>query len=116
MKTAEERRNMPFVFSNDAELCDLGEGVRRKILSYGNDIMLAEVHFEEGAEGKLHIHPHTQITYVLSGEFEFTINGVTKIVKQGDAMYDAPNVQHGCRCIKAGVLLDVFSPAREDFI
>ena len=116
MNKASERRNEPFVFSNDAEICDLGEDVKRKILSYGDNLMLVEVHFEEGAEGKMHSHPHAQTTYVLSGEFEFTIDGKTKIVKKGDTMYDTPNVLHGCRCLKAGVLLDTFSPEREDFI
>ena len=110
------RKNKPFVFGDECEICELGNGVKSKILAYGDSLMLVEVYFEEGAVGAIHSHPHAQTTYVLSGEFEFTIGNETKIVKAGDTMYDAPNILHGCRCIKAGVLLDTFSPIREDFL
>ena len=110
------KMNKPFVLWDKCEFHDLGKGVKRKILAYSNSIMHVEVHFEEGAVGAMHSHPHSQTTYVISGEFEFTIGDETRIVKSGDTMYDEPNVMHGCRCIKAGVLLDTFSPMREDFV
>ena len=108
--------NNPFVFGDECEFCDLGNGVKRKILAYSESLMHVEVHFEEGAVGAMHSHPHSQTTYVLSGEFEFTIGDEARIVKSGDTMYDEPNVLHGCRCIKTGVLLDTFSPMRKDFL
>ena len=52
---------------------DLGDGVRRKVVAYHENLMCVEVHFEQGAVGALHSHPHEQITYVLSGKFEFDI-------------------------------------------
>jgi quercetin dioxygenase-like cupin family protein len=45
-----------------------------------------------------------------------TIARETKVIKEGDSFYIAPNVPHGTRCLEAGVLLDVFSPIREDFM
>ena len=111
-----DRKNKPFVFTKDCELIDLGGGVKRKILAYGDKLMHVEVHFEEGAVGAMHTHPHAQTTYVLEGEFEFTIGDEKKIVKKGDTMYDEPEIPHGCRCIKKGVLLDTFTPMREDFL
>ncbi|EJG0469284.1 TPA: cupin domain-containing protein, partial [Vibrio parahaemolyticus] len=72
--------------------------------------------FEEGAIGAMHSHPHEQLTYVLSGEFEFTIGDEKKIVKTGDTMYKEPNIEHGCVCLKAGVLIDTFTPMRKDFV
>ncbi|EOC1774394.1 cupin domain-containing protein [Vibrio fluvialis] len=105
-----------FVYNQDVKLEDLGAGVSRKILAYSDNIMSVEVHFEQGAIGPMHSHPHEQLTYVLSGEFEFTIGDETKIVKAGDALYKEPNVIHGCVCLKAGVLLDNFTPMRKDFI
>ncbi|HCG8850324.1 TPA: cupin domain-containing protein, partial [Vibrio parahaemolyticus] len=71
---------------------------------------------EEGAIGAMHSHPHEQLTYVLSGEFEFTIGDEKKIVKTGDTMYKEPNIEHGCVCLKAGVLIDTFTPMRKDFV
>ena len=105
-----------FVYNKDVQLEDLGDGVSRKIMAYSDNIMTVEVHFEKGAIGPLHSHPHEQLTYVLSGEFEFTIGDETKVVKTGDTLYKKPNVVHGCRCLQAGVLLDNFTPVRKDFL
>ncbi|CAM3573870.1 Cupin domain protein [Vibrio aerogenes CECT 7868] len=105
-----------FVYNNDVQLEDLGGGVSRKIMAYSDNIMSVEVYFEDGAVGAMHNHPHEQLTYVLSGEFEFTIGEETKIVKAGDVLYKEPNVMHGCVCLKKGVLLDNFTPMRKDFI
>ncbi len=105
-----------FVYNKDVELQDLGEGLSRKILAYAENIMSVEVYFETGAVGPLHSHPHEQLTYVLSGEFEFTIGDEKKIVKAGDTLYKEPNIIHGCVCLEKGALLDNFTPMRKDFV
>ncbi|WP_432454625.1 MULTISPECIES: cupin domain-containing protein [unclassified Agarivorans] len=105
-----------FVFNQDITLEDLGNGVSRKVLAYSDNIMTVEVHFEKGAVGPMHNHPHEQLTYVLSGAFEFTIGDETKVVKAGDTLYKEPDVMHGCVCLEAGVLLDNFTPMRKDFV
>ena len=92
------------------------EGVTRRILAYNDGLMCVENTFEEGAVGALHSHPHTQITYVVSGKFTFTIDGVTKTVTPGDTMLKTDGVVHGCTCLEAGILLDIFTPMREDFV
>ncbi|NOJ18061.1 cupin domain-containing protein [Vibrio jasicida] len=105
-----------FVFNKDIALEDLGDGIKRKVLAYSDNMMSVEVYFDKGAVGALHSHPHEQITYVLSGEFEFTIGNETKVVKAGDALYKQPNIIHGCTCLSEGVLLDNFTPMRKDFV
>lgn len=110
------KKNTPFVFSDMGEFEDQGNGVKRKILAYGDALMQVEVHFEKGAVGTMHSHPHSQLTYVLCGEFEFTIGNEKKIVKKGDTLYKVPNVKHGCVCLEKGVLIDTFNPYREDFL
>jgi quercetin dioxygenase-like cupin family protein len=105
-----------FVFNKDIALEDLGDGIKRKVLAYSDNMMSVEVYFDKGAVGALHSHPHEQITYVLSGEFEFTIDDETKVVKAGDALYKQPNIIHGCTCLSEGVLLDNFTPMRKDFV
>ncbi len=105
-----------FVFNQDIPMEDLGEGVSRKVLAHSDNMMSVEVHFEDGAIGAMHSHPHEQLTYVLSGEFEFTIGDEKKIVKAGDTMYKQPDIEHGCVCLKAGVLIDTFTPMRKDFV
>ncbi len=93
-----------------------GAGVTRRVLAYTDGLMCVENTFEKGAEGKLHTHPHTQITYVVSGVFAFTIGGETRTVRAGDTLLKEDGVEHGCVCEEAGVLLDIFTPMREDFV
>ena len=94
----------------------VGEGLKRKIMGYDDKIMLVKVHFEVGAIGQMHEHYHSQVTYVESGSFDVTIDGVTKTLKRGDSFYIPPHKMHGAVCTEAGVLIDVFSPIREDFM
>lgn len=100
----------------DAEAQFGGENVTRRVLAYTDGLMCVENTFAKGAVGSLHSHPHTQITYVVSGEFAFTIGGETRTVRAGDTMLKEDGVIHGCTCLEAGVLLDIFTPMREDFV
>ena len=51
-----------------------------------------------------------------TGCFEVTIGEEKKVLRAGDGYYVAPNLPHGCVCLEAGVLIDTFSPMREDFL
>jgi quercetin dioxygenase-like cupin family protein len=93
-----------------------GPGMKRKIMSYDERLMVVKVEFEKGAVGTLHQHYHTQITHVESGVFEVEIAGEKKVLSNGDAFYVPPNAIHGAVCLEAGVLIDIFSPMREDFV
>jgi quercetin dioxygenase-like cupin family protein len=105
-----------YVFSKDVSYQDLGNGVKRRVLAWHDNLMIVEHEFDQGAVGTPHRHPHEQITYVLEGEFDFTIAGETKRVAAGDSMYKEPDVLHGAVCVKKGKLLDIFTPCRKDFL
>ncbi|HGY4492215.1 TPA: cupin domain-containing protein [Klebsiella pneumoniae] len=105
-----------FIFHKDTTLEDLGNGVTRRILAHDCKMMAVEVNFAAGAVGPMHNHPHEQLTYVLSGEFEFTIGEETRVVSAGDTLYKRPGIMHGCVCQQPGTLLDTFTPIREDFL
>ena len=94
----------------------VGAGVTRRVLAYTDGLMCVENTFEKGAVGALHHHPHTQITYVVSGRFRFTIGDETREVGPGDTLLKQDGVMHGCVCLEAGILLDFFTPMREDFV
>lgn len=108
--------NERWVFHESTKPQIVGEGVVRRVLAYSKDLMCVENSFAEGAVGTLHHHPHTQITYVVSGMFEFEIDGEKRIVGAGDTMLKLAGVEHGCVCLKEGILLDIFNPMREDFV
>jgi quercetin dioxygenase-like cupin family protein len=104
-----------FIKNTDIQWETVGVGVRRKIMAYDDKLMLVRVEFSKDGIGTLHQHYHSQITHVESGVFEVEINGEKKILRGGDAFIIPSDVVHGCVCLEAGVLIDAFSPMREDF-
>ncbi len=105
-----------FIRDADIEWEEVGPGVRRKIMAYDESLMVVKVRFDAGGIGPVHQHFHSQITHVESGAFEVEIDGEKKLLHTGDAFYIPPHVMHGALCKEAGVLIDVFSPMREEFI
>ncbi len=100
----------------EAEETNLGEGVTRKILASGGTMMTVQFTFEKGAVGTPHTHVHEQVAYVLQGRFELTFADEKTIIEAGDTYYVPPNVLHGVIALEDGVLLDVFTPQRQDFL
>ena len=106
----------PFVSSADIEWEKLGGGVERKILGYDEMLMMVCVRFATGSVGTLHHHIHRQISYVESGVFEVTIDGEKNVLRKGDCFFVQPDLIHGVVALEQGVLVDIFSPCREDFL
>lgn len=106
------------LFAIDAELDweIVGEGVRRKVLSYNDGIMMVRVAFEKGAVGTPHQHPHVQCSLIEQGAFDVTISGRTQRLTTGDTFLVPPDAVHGVVAIEQGILVDVFTPMRQDFI
>lgn len=113
MKT---EKNRIWNFHTDIEEEEGASGIMHKILAYTDELMVVENHFEKGAVGALHHHPHTQATYVVSGKFEFEIAGEKKTISRGDTLLKKDGIAHGCVCLEEGILLDIFTPMREDFV
>ena len=111
-----KRRSDAFMFGARTPRQSVGDGLTRQLFGYNDAILMARVEFEAGAVGAVHSHSHSQVSYVESGEFDVYIDGVEKRLGPGDSFYIHPHLEHGAVCRKAGVLLDVFSPLREDFL
>ncbi len=91
-------------------------GVKRKIMAYGEDLMVVRVVFEAGAVGKAHRHPHRQASYVESGVFDVTIDGLTQRLTAGDTFFVPADLVHGVTAVEAGQLIDSFTPMRSEFL
>ena len=109
-------KDAQWVFHNGIDGESTSPGVIRKVLAYCDALMCVENSFEAGAVGDVHSHPHTQITYVAEGRFRFTIGGEVKEVSRGDTLCKQDGVPHGCLCLEKGILVDFFTPMREDFV
>lgn len=94
----------------------VGEGAERKILVHDGKMMVVEFSFKKGAVGALHSHPHEQIGYIAKGSFELEYKGKKEFVKAGDTYYVEPNAVHGVLALEDSVIIDVFTPQREDFL
>jgi quercetin dioxygenase-like cupin family protein len=93
------------------------DGAQRRILSYGGQLMLVQFTFDAGVTSWRHSHPHEQISYVISGEIDFIMEGRDPVrLTAGGSYYVPPNVQHHIVTHAASVLVDVFTPIREDFL
>lgn len=105
-----------FFINNESPWEEVAPGLKRQIMGYDDKIMLVKADFQVGAIGQMHEHYHSQVTYVESGVFEMTIGEEVRTLKAGDSFYIPPHTLHGCVCLEAGLLVDVFSPHREDFL
>lgn len=78
-------------------------------------VTVAHFRIDAGSALPAHAHLHEQITNVLDGELEMTIDGVTRICKSGDCAVIPSNVVHSGRAITDVWVIDVFSPTRADY-
>ena len=53
--------------------------------------------------------------YVTEGRFKLVVNGKEKVYEKGDFVVIPSNVQHEGEALSDCKLMDVFSPAREDY-
>jgi quercetin dioxygenase-like cupin family protein len=94
----------------------VSEGVERKVIARGGQIMAVKVAFKKGAVGSLHSHPHEQISYVIEGSFEYQIKDEKNVLMAGDSCYVEPDISHGVVALQDSIILDVFTPQRDDFL
>ncbi len=101
--------------SADIEPVEQIRGGFRRTLGDGKQMMLIEWTFEPGTLVPQHQHPHEQSGYVVSGEMFFTVEGAERKVPAGMGYLIPSNVPHGARFEQRTVLIDIFSPPREDY-
>ena len=80
--------------------------------------MSANASSVSGERLEAYINENGRVSCALDGGNydELPFDGVKKIVKKGDTMLKMNDVVHGCVCLEAGVLLDIFNPYRKDFV
>lgn len=95
----------------------LDDKVSRRILQSGDGLMLVEFQFRKGGIGAVHSHAdHEQVGYIIQGRFEVTLGEETRVIGAGDSYYAARDVSHGVVALEDGVIVDAFTPIREDFL
>lgn len=105
-----------FTYNLDTAAVPAGEGVKRKVLSHSDNLMICEITLAKGSIIPAHAHPHEQITYIISGKCRYTVGEETREVGAGDSVLIPGNVSHSIVILEDMKVIDAFSPAREDFL
>lgn len=92
------------------------EGVHFKTLVHGKNTSMHEFHLDKGAQIPLHKHPHEQTGYLVSGKMNFTIGDETFLAEAGTSWNIAGDIEHSVDVIDDCVVIEVFSPVREDYL
>jgi quercetin dioxygenase-like cupin family protein len=81
-----------------------------------NHMTLAIWEFEPGADLPSHNHPNEQISTMVEGQFEMTLENDVFILTPGMVVTIPPHVTHSGRALTKCHIVDVFYPVREDFL
>jgi quercetin dioxygenase-like cupin family protein len=108
---------MRFTESSQVKPVRTPDGAERRVLSYGGSLMLVQFNFDAGVTSWSHSHPNEQVGYVVSGEIDFVTEGQAPTrLRAGGSYYVPPNVKHNIVTHAATVLIDAFTPVRQDFL
>lgn len=94
----------------------IAKGIDRQMV-VGQDIMICRLRFDPFVVTPAHSHPHEQMTLVMRGKVRFILGDEERIVSAGDVLHFPSNHWHGATMLdEEVVLIDIFSPIREDFL
>jgi len=82
----------------------------------GDSVTVGRFELKQGGVVPTHAHANEQISMVISGALRFTIDGTDTIVRSGELMQIPGNAAHGVEVLEDTVVVDVFSPVRQDWI
>ena len=91
-------------------------GLTRRVLASSSTLMLTEHTMEKGSVFPEHQHHHEQLAYLLSGRIIVETGGIQYTVVGGDSFVVPPDVPHKVTALENSVALDIFTPAREDYL
>lgn len=91
-------------------------GLNIKTLVHGEKTSFTEMILKKGTLVPLHKHFHEQTGYMVKGKLLFNINGEEILAEAGDSWNIASNIEHSAEAIEDTLLIEVFSPVREDYL
>ena len=91
-------------------------GIERQLV-VGQQVMICRFRFAPQLVTPQHSHPHEQMSIVVSGRVRFFVEGTERIASPGDVLHFPANCTHGATMLdEEVVLIDIFTPVREDFL
>ena len=94
----------------------VAQGITRQMVS-GDRLMVCRLTLAARTVTPVHSHVHEQITLVERGRADFFVEGQRRTASAGDVLLFPSGIQHGATMLdEEVVLIDIFSPPREDFL
>jgi len=94
----------------------VGDGIERQMV-VGDNLMVCRLTIQPRVVTPVHSHVHEQVTMVERGRVLYVVDGVERVVSPGDVLHFPPHLPHGATMLEEEVVLvDVFTPKREDFL
>jgi quercetin dioxygenase-like cupin family protein len=104
-----------FITPKDALQVEMLEGIHRRTMATTDEVMLCEFFLEQGTLVPSHNHMNDQTGYIVFGRVEMTIGGEVHVCTQGDSYAIPGGVTHSARALEDSLVIDAFSPPRNDY-
>ncbi len=101
---------------DSGESRQLLEGVDLTTLVHGDKTLMGRFKIAKGAAVPAHSHPHEQTGIMISGRIRFNVDGEITDVETGDSWCLPGGVEHSAEALEDSIIIEVFSPVREDFL
>jgi quercetin dioxygenase-like cupin family protein len=99
----------------EEEVEELTPAIGRQAL-HTDRLTVARILLRAGAVVPAHAHDHEQVSTVLRGRLRFQVGGDERVIAANESVIVPANVPHGVEAIENTVVLDVFAPARDDWV
>jgi quercetin dioxygenase-like cupin family protein len=94
----------------------IADGITRQMV-IGDRLMICRLTLAARTVTPVHSHMHEQVTLVERGRVTFFVDGHQREAVAGDVLLFPSNIVHGATMLdEEVVLIDIFSPPREDFL
>ena len=91
-------------------------GITQKTLVFGEKTLMVEFILSKGSALPLHAHPYEQTGYLVKGYMRLKIGDQEFDTREGDSWNIPMNVTHGAQILEDSVAIEVFHPARKDYL
>ena len=91
-------------------------GIERKTLANCDRTLMTEFRMRKGSALPRHSHSQEQTGYLISGCIRLTIGRRSIEARPGDSWSIPGGTKHGAAIVEDSVAIEVFSPAREDYL